>query len=235
MGQPLHPYCRVFRWTPRLPELPLWRHLHPSALLALPVVHTLAFTKPHPHTSTRGQERIQNPGYFHLPQTILRWRLWGAFCRSRFMLVQQRFGSSYWIPELFAALWLLSTAPASSSTISVRIFVTWSFHVGHCGSLPYQNAVCNVQHRMNPRWGWFADRLEVKKPLSSWSRTDNHQPLCWSGATSGSHLLLAWHTSMGFVGRGHVRVWGNRPEFSLSLTTGSNETGDSFTELEGER
>lgn len=52
------------------------------------------------------------------------------------------------------------------------------------------------------------------------SRTDNHQPLCWSGATSGSHLLLAWHSSMGFVGRGHIRVWGNRPEFSLSLTTG---------------
>lgn len=60
---------------------------------------------------------------------------------------------------------------------------------------------------------------------------DNHQPLCWSGATSGSCLLLAWRTSMGFAGR--------RSHYGLRQLTWicadsdhrSNETENSFTGL----
>lgn len=108
VGQPLHPHCGVFWWTPWLTELPLWWHLHPPALLTLTVIH--AFAKLHPHTSNAGQERLQNPGYFHLPETVLRQRPWERCC-SWLMLVQQRFGSICRIPELFVALWLLSRSP----------------------------------------------------------------------------------------------------------------------------
>lgn len=68
VGQPLHPHRRVFRRTPGLTELPLWRHLHPSALLTLPVV----LSKQHPHPPAERQERLQETGHFHLPEAILR-------------------------------------------------------------------------------------------------------------------------------------------------------------------
>lgn len=71
VGQPLHSHRGVFWRTPGLTELPLWRHLHPPALLAYIIAHPLALAKLHHHTSPGGQKRLQGPGYFHLPEAVL--------------------------------------------------------------------------------------------------------------------------------------------------------------------
>lgn len=135
-------------------------------------------------------------------------------CWSWLMLVQQMFGSICWIPELFAAP--LSPQPLLLVSLLLRIFVTWSFHVLQRGTLPYQN----VNTTFGKTKVLLPGRSEHKKLFFSWSRADNHQGLCWCGATSCSSLLLAWHTSMGFVGRGHIRFWGNQPAFVQTLTAG---------------
>lgn len=73
VGQPLHSHRGVLWRTPGLAELPLWRHLHPSAVLARIVAHAHAhaLAKLHHHTSPWGQKRLQGPGYFHLPEAVL--------------------------------------------------------------------------------------------------------------------------------------------------------------------
>ena len=148
-------------------------------------------------------------------------------------LVQPSFGSILWIPELFADLWLLSLhSPRFLFHYrNVDFFVTWSFPVVHCGAMPYQNVISNVDWICDEGGSPF-DRLEVKGLLSPWSRMDNHQPLCWSGASSGFRLLLVWQTSMGFVGSGSHKGLRQPARVLSDSDHGSNQTGDSFTGLE---
>lgn len=213
MGQPLHPHCGVFRRTPRLAELPLWRHLHPSALLALPVVHALTLTKPHPHASARGQKRLQNPGYFHLPETVLSWRLWGAL-----LVLAHVSTAKVWIHLLDS--WTLC-CPLSPQPLLLVSLSYWGF----LSLDPFM--WCNVEHcltrmLLSITWGRFAAGRAGRQEAAFLLEQNGQSmgAICWSGATSGSSLLLAWHTSMGFVGMGHIRVWGNRPKFVQTLTEG---------------
>lgn len=71
---------------------------------------------------------------------------------------------------------------------------------------------------MNPHYG-----SEHKRFISR--REDNHQDMCCFAAPSGLNLLLAWHTSMGFVGG----VTSGSKEARLHLANvdpRSNETGN---------
>lgn len=210
MGQPLHPHCGVFRWTPGLAELPLWRHLHPSALLALPVA--LALTKPHPDASAGGQERLQNPGYFHLPETVLSWRLWGAL-----LVLAHVSTAKIWIHLLDS--WILC-CPLSPQSLLLVSLSYWGF----LSLDPFM--WCNVEHcltRMSSSitWGRFAAGRAGRQEAVFLLEQNGQSPgamLVWSYFRFESAAGLAYFH--GFVGMGHIRVWGNRPEFVQTLTEG---------------
>lgn len=99
---------------------------------------------------------------------------------------------------------------------------------------------CNVEHCLTRALlltfsiAWIckegslqSDGSQVKRLLSPLSRTDNHQAPCRSGATSGSSLLLVWHSSTGFVGTGEVTVGSSR-NWALRLWRVKKRTGGVF-------
>lgn len=158
--------------------------------------HPRPHQTPPPHLH-RWAKKAPKPGTFSPFGNSPELEAMGSFAGLGSCQYSKGFGSICWIPELFAGP--LCPQPLLPVSLLLRIFVTRSFHVVQCGTSSHQKANYSIRHE-NCFTAGRAGTQEAHLLL------DNHQALCRSGAPSGSSLLLAWHTSMGFVGRGHIRV-----------------------------